>query len=398
MSSVTSNSFSTISVSGQSNVVADSTADTLTLAAGSGIQITTDATTDTITITNTGGSGGGLIAGDYVVKAVKNGSAQTITNGSDQVVTFVDEFDPQGWFTSNKFQPTVAGYYSINVSVWWESGLITNNQTNIQLRKNGSTQVAISQSPVTTSVGNTNTLSIIVYFNGSTDYVEVTAYTGNTTSQNINGAASGTWFTAALYAYGDAANSWVNANDYTTLLSARSNDYTTLLSAQSNDYATLLVARSNDYSTLLTAQANDHSTLLTAQANDYNTLLTARSNDYATLLTAQANDFNTLLTARSNDFSTLQAAYANDFALYSSVKTFNTFSVAGQSDVVADSFGDTVTLVAGTGITITTNPTTDTITFASTGGGGGSSNSFSAIAVSGQSTISAQTNTTLCIS
>ncbi len=186
---------------------------------------------------------------------------------------------------------------------------------------------------------------------------------------------------------GDVSNAWVNANDYTTLQTA-----------YANDYATLLAARSNDYSTLLTAQANDYSTLLTAQANDYNTLLTARSNDYSTLISAQANDFNTLLTARSNDFSTLQAAYANDFALYSSIKTFNTFSVAGQSDVVADSFGDTVTLVAGSGITITTNPTTDTITFASTGGGGGSSNSFSAIAVSGQNTISAQTNTTLNIS
>lgn len=53
------NLFSTIAVSGQSNVVADSTSDTLTLAAGSGISITTNATTDTITITNTGGGGSG---------------------------------------------------------------------------------------------------------------------------------------------------------------------------------------------------------------------------------------------------------------------------------------------------------------------------------------------------
>ena len=42
--------FTTIAVSGQSNVVADSTADTLTLAAGSNITITTDAGTDTVTI------------------------------------------------------------------------------------------------------------------------------------------------------------------------------------------------------------------------------------------------------------------------------------------------------------------------------------------------------------
>lgn len=47
--------FSTIAVSGQSNVVADSTSDTLTLVAGTNITITTNATTDEITINATGG-------------------------------------------------------------------------------------------------------------------------------------------------------------------------------------------------------------------------------------------------------------------------------------------------------------------------------------------------------
>lgn len=42
---------------------------------------------------------------------------------------------------------------------------------------------------------------------------------------------------------------------------------------------------------------------------------------------------------------------------------FSTIAVATQSNVVADSTSDTLTLVAGTGITITTNATTDTITF-----------------------------------
>ncbi len=48
-----SSSFGTISVSGQSNVVADQTNDILTLVAGSGISITTDTNSDTITITST---------------------------------------------------------------------------------------------------------------------------------------------------------------------------------------------------------------------------------------------------------------------------------------------------------------------------------------------------------
>jgi hypothetical protein len=51
------NLFSTIAVSGQSNVVADSTSDTLTLVAGSNITITTNATSDEITIAASGGGG-----------------------------------------------------------------------------------------------------------------------------------------------------------------------------------------------------------------------------------------------------------------------------------------------------------------------------------------------------
>lgn len=47
--SAATNSFTTLAVSGQSNIVADSGSDTLTLVAGSGALLTTDATTDTIT-------------------------------------------------------------------------------------------------------------------------------------------------------------------------------------------------------------------------------------------------------------------------------------------------------------------------------------------------------------
>lgn len=54
----TPNVFGTIAVSGQSDVVADSSTDILTLVAGSNITITTNATTDEITITGSGGGSG----------------------------------------------------------------------------------------------------------------------------------------------------------------------------------------------------------------------------------------------------------------------------------------------------------------------------------------------------
>jgi hypothetical protein len=137
------------------------------------------------------------------MKAVKGGSTQTIlNNNNNQVITFIDDFDPQNWWASNRFQPTIAGYYNLQLAVWWDAGAVTNNQTNIQLQKNGTTQVAIQQTQIVTGAGYGQSIDTIAYLNGTTDYIEATAYTGNTTSQNINGTNTGTWFTAALITNG----------------------------------------------------------------------------------------------------------------------------------------------------------------------------------------------------
>jgi len=69
---------------------------------------------------------------------------------------------------------------------------------------------------------------------------------------------------------------------------------------------------------------------------------------------------------------------------------FSTIAVSGQSNVVADTTTDTLTLVAGTNVTITTDAGTDAITINASGG---SSNSFATIAVSGQSDVVADSST-----
>lgn len=50
---------------------------------------------------------------------------------------------------------------------------------------------------------------------------------------------------------------------------------------------------------------------------------------------------------------------------------FKNIAVSGQNSIVADSAEDTLTIVAGTNMTITTDAATDTITFAAAGGSGG---------------------------
>jgi hypothetical protein len=57
-------------------------------------------------------------------------------------------------------------------------------------------------------------------------------------------------------------------------------------------------------------------------------------------------------------------------AVGGSQNVFSKIAVAGQGTVEADSTGDTLTLVAGSNITLTTNASTDTITISAASGGG----------------------------
>ena len=74
------NSFSTISVFGQSNVVAESSTDNLTLEAGAGILLTTNADTDTITITNAG------IATNSFSTVSVSGGGSVVANSTSNVL------------------------------------------------------------------------------------------------------------------------------------------------------------------------------------------------------------------------------------------------------------------------------------------------------------------------
>jgi hypothetical protein len=79
----------------------------------------------------------------------------------------------------------------------------------------------------------------------------------------------------------------------------------------------------------------------------------------------------------------------------SASNSFETLAVAGQSSIVADSSTDTLTIAAGTGITLTTNATTDTLTITNSATG---ANAFGNVAVAGQSTVAADsTNDTLTL-
>lgn len=73
--------------------------------------------------------------------------------------------------------------------------------------------------------------------------------------------------------------------------------------------------------------------------------------------------------------------------LGSSQAIFKNIAVSGQSTIVADTNNDTLTVVAGTGISLTTNATTDTITITNTSTAGVADGDYGDITVSGSGSI-----------
>ena len=132
-------------------------------------------------------------AGNYYVKLART-TNQTITNGTDTLIGFSAVSDPNSWYSgiTNRTTPTVAGTYHVDVMVNWQAGTVVNNQTNIQIRKNGNT-FALSQVGIQTNFAYTQPACGIVTMNGTTDYIDFTVFTGNTTNQVVNGTADGAW-------------------------------------------------------------------------------------------------------------------------------------------------------------------------------------------------------------
>ena len=150
----------------------------------------------------TGPPGQGYYPSEYVTQGILNAD-QTITAGSDVIIQFIDQYDPQNWYdsTTDRFQPTIAGYYLISFGVWWLNVAGGTGQINIQARKNG-TSFMLVQHDLNTTNGLSMGDSKLVYLNGTTEYVDFTVYTSSTTgSQDIQkgtSEGSGTWFSASL--------------------------------------------------------------------------------------------------------------------------------------------------------------------------------------------------------
>lgn len=141
-------------------------------------------------------SAAGSITSNSSYTATAYVSANQTVNGSlDLSLPLTVKNDPNNWVSnastpmSGRITPTVPGYYSVQYQVAWLSGAV-GAQNNIQIQKNRST-AAIVQMPVASYSNTSQVATAIVYMNGSTDYLNFTAY--GAANQQVYGETGGNW-------------------------------------------------------------------------------------------------------------------------------------------------------------------------------------------------------------
>lgn len=134
------------------------------------------------------------VAGNGPAFSAYQSSSQSITSSTYTKVSFqTEEFDTNSNFdstTNYRFTPTISGYYQISAAILPST---TTTNTACSIYKNGTAYktVAIPASNCSAVV------SSLVYFNGSTDYVEIYGYLTGTTPAIQNGSAF-TWFNGVM--------------------------------------------------------------------------------------------------------------------------------------------------------------------------------------------------------
>jgi hypothetical protein len=146
-----SNSFETIVVAGQSNVVADSGTDTLTLVAGTGITLTTDAGADSVTITNsaTGANAFGNVAvtGQDTVAADSTNDTLTLVAGTGISIT-TDNVNDNITITNSVTAPNTFG----TIEVSGQSAVVADSTTDTLTLAAANTNVVITTNATTDTV------------------------------------------------------------------------------------------------------------------------------------------------------------------------------------------------------------------------------------------------------
>jgi hypothetical protein len=163
--------------------------------AGGAVTLTTQVT-GILPVAN---GGTGLSAGGPAFSAYLGGSTQSINSGSFTKVTFDTEtFDTNNNFASNRFTPTVAGYYQLNTNILFNS-IASGVICIVAIYKNGGNYARGNGGYLSNTSGDIEILATtLAYANGTTDYFEVYVYQNSGSAKTVYNDAGLTSFNGCL--------------------------------------------------------------------------------------------------------------------------------------------------------------------------------------------------------
>lgn len=133
-----------------------------------------------------------ILANTPAFKAVKR-TNQTVTIGVLTKITFATEvLDNKNYFDNainHRFQPLISGWYLIQAGVKFVDLLISQQGGFLFIYKNGAS-FQQSSLPFFDNGDGCISISSMIYFNGSTDYVEIFGLSGGSSANTIGGSAS----------------------------------------------------------------------------------------------------------------------------------------------------------------------------------------------------------------
>jgi hypothetical protein len=168
---------------------------------GGSVTIQEPTTASNLTATLPASDGTVMVSGNMpAFSAYASANSAMLTSGTyTKVVLNTEEFDTNSNFdstTNYRFTPTVAGYYSITGSIFYSYDTTAPNTIQAVIYKNGSAYK--NTQLLATSLYGTQVVSSIIYFNGTTDYVELYSRQGNGVNCYSAGGSTLTYFNGSM--------------------------------------------------------------------------------------------------------------------------------------------------------------------------------------------------------
>jgi hypothetical protein len=415
----TQNIFQNIAVAGQNTVAADTTSDTLTLAEGSGLTITTNNLTDTITfavdnankftsvvsdngtVTPASTNDAITIAGGTGIGTIVAGSTLTINNDAPKWLTISSD---SGSTNANTVSDTltIAGGTGISTAIVGDT-LTINSSSSIS---NFQTIAVAGQSDVVADqTGDTLTIvagsNITITTDPTTDEITINASAGSggtgTVTSGLAGRLAYYSSTGTTVVNTSSGMSWNNGTNTLTLqnlnltgsvgnitstgtVTANTIDAQTIQSSSAgvptfesgSDIIFDAAGEINVKETKITrlADPTNPQDAATKKYVDENTLTSfdIGADDSTMRTIGPGESFKIIGGTNVTTSSDAEGNITINSSAGGGTNAFANINVSGQTTVAADTATDTLTLVAGTNVTITTNASTDEVTINASSG------------------------------